>query len=424
MITGNSVFRTSLLTGLVLLATSAHAEENHKDFLVRFQAIQTSQPEEAVYVLEKRLRQYPLWHRGRLELARAYFLQGRYPEARAAVKTVVKEAELPDAVKKNVLVFYKKVLEAESKSIVQASQDALAWDFSGKLSIGAGFDSNANTGPADQDIGLDGIRLKNSATEQDDSFSSGQAEFSAEKVLSEHANKYAGGYLKWDNRATVFNRDYQDTKGVSLTGGRLNSRLSYNLTPVWQLGAEAELQKLKYAGDRINYTTLAPWIRWREGRHQVKVNLKLRKRHYTTGLSSKNGHFISPSVQYFVRINPELFASSELGYAIADYNGPQYDYYAVQSDNRLYYLLNSDVLLWGQYRYRSRDYNDAAYSLYKFARDEDYHTFRAGIRYRLSPTLDIDFSVAHFENDANQKLYQYERQQAELKLTWLFPGAK
>lgn len=419
----NSVVKKWLLAGLTTLSVSALADDAHKDFLNHIESVRQSDMNRATHLLEERLKSFPEWHLGRLELARLYYQQDRFSESRSAVKMVVKEAELPDAVKKNILAFYKKVLEEEKKS--QDGRSNSDWLFEGKLLLGGGYDTNANTGPADQDIGLERYRLKKSATGQEDSFFTSQLALAVNKGFPGLSDNEGVGYTEWSSGLHLFSREYQETNEVSLLGAKLSSELTHRFTPGLKAGIEAELQRIDYAGDNIRYLALEPGLYWNHEKHKVRLGYLFRDRYYFDSQQSrKNGHYHSPSIRYSYRFAPELLASSELSYINTDYSGPQYNYHAIQTDNRLYYLLQDNLMLWGQARYRFRDYNDAEYSLYKTSRDERYLTLRLGAKYQISPDLETELIWAQYHNDANQKLYEYKRQQVEFKLTWKFLGAQ
>lgn len=420
--------RHSLLAGMLALAPLALAapssSEPQRD-LSRLLTEAHQHPSQAIQQLEQQLAADPHWHRARLELARLYYRQQQYPAARQAVKQVVSNTELPATVRKNVLTFYRKILQAEqAQQTHQASVDyAQHWQLGGQLSLASGYDSNANTGPEHQDIGLRTLRLKPGALQRSDHYLSSQLLLRAGRSLSA-ADIAPGtaGHLRWRNRLHLSKRQYQQQRRADIRTLQLVSSLHYQLDAQWQLSGELQLSHLTEGRNSdINYAGLKPTLQWQQGPHQVRLSALHKDRNYLASRArAKDGPVQELALRY--SFQPGRQWRLQLGGRLidTDYQGQRHSYHAREADARLNYRYSAQLALWSQLRYRSSHYQAAEAPLYPDARDENNLSLRAGARYRLSEDLSLGLTLSSYRNQANHKLHDYNRQLAELRLNWQF----
>lgn len=392
----------------------------HQQFLTAVLVEFERQPEQAIDELRQHLEDFPGWYRGRLELARLYFRHGNYPAARSNVKQVVQQVTLPPKVKRNVLVFYRQILDAERHNTQQMKPvSEKHWLVSGRLGIAYGYDSNANTGPEDQDIGVTNLRLSLDALEKSDQYRALQLALRADRRFSLGSGE---GNLQWRNRLYLFDRHYRHQKRANLSSYRLYSGASWNLPTGIQVATRLRLQQLHYDVDsRINQVGLEPGLTWVDGAHSVRAHYLYSQRRYRGDASrEKNGHLQELGIRYGYRFDNSWQAKLGGRLIETDTRSERHSYQAWEVEGQLSYQTRSDLMLWTQLRYRNTDYQAPEKPYYDDARSEQYLTARAGMRYKVTPDLSLDLVLSGYRNHANHKLHDYERKQAELRLSWLF----
>lgn len=420
--------RHSLLTGMLALtpvtqaAPAGHASQPDLSSLLT-QARQ--HPARAITQLEHQLATRPGWHRGRLELARLYYRQQQYPAARRAVKQVVSSAKLPITVRKNVLTFYRKILQAEQvQQNRQASTDyAQHWQLGGQLSLGSGYDSNANTGPEDRDIGLRTLRLKPGALQRSDHYLNSQLVLRADRSLSAaDIAPRTTGHLRWRNRLNLSKRQYQQQRRADIRSVQLVSSLHYQLTPQWTLASRLHLSHLTEGrASDINYAGLEPALQWQQGQHRASLSVLHKDRNYLASKArAKDGPLQELALRYDYQPDRQWRLQLSGRLIDTDYRGKRHSYHAREAQVRLNYRYSAQLALWSQLRYRSSHYQAAEAPLYPDARDENNLSLRAGARYRLNEDLSLGLTLSGYRNQANHKLHDYNRQLAELRLNWQF----
>lgn len=411
-----------LFAGMIPSANAAQSSSNHTAYLETLLGQAEKQPEKAIHSLRQRLQAYPQWHRGRLELARLYFNEGHYQAARKNVKKVVQKAPLPAPVKKNILAFYRQILIAEREQ-PEPQKRSPDWLLGGKLSAAYGYDSNANTGPEDQDIGISNVRLKTSALGQSDQYHTTQLLLRADRSLSDSVQKPAQpGFIRWRNRFSLFERNYTQQDSADIRSLQLISGLSYQLTSDWKIGNRLRLSRLSYGTETdINYAGLEPFAQWHQGKHRVRMHTFYNHRNYLASeADKKDGKVLELGLRYEYRPNRQGRLQLGTRWYDADYQDDRYSYQAWETEGQFNYRMTRALSFWSQVRYRHREYQAPETPHYNDARDDRYLTVRLGSRYRLSPDVALELAISGYRNKANHKLHEYNRRQAELKLSWQF----
>jgi len=408
------IYSCLLLLGTTLPLAAAPAQQ-HERWQNRLEAQQLA-PVQAIRLYQRRLQQFPDWHRGRLELARLYYRTGKFTAARKQVRQVVKEAELPPVVQKNVLGFYRRILLAENSPRPATKTASRKWRSSALFSMGPGYDSNANTGPEDQDIGLRTVRLKADAIERSDHYVSTQLQLNVARIVAPQ--------LQWQNQFSLFDRRYQQLSTSDSTQLRLGSQLKYQLSPQWQLGGRILLSHRDYGnGTRINSPILEPFTDWRQGDHRLRLYLQHEPRRYQLNPGpDRDSQLNEVGLHYRYRFDSQWTARLSARYYRIDDDDHRYDYDASEGAIALNYAASNKLDINGQIRLRQSDYAQPEAPLYSDARSERYTTLRLGLRYQLSDDLAVALRLTHYDNDANHQLHDYQRQQADFRLSWNFQG--
>ncbi|MCV6589813.1 MAG: MipA/OmpV family protein [Marinobacterium sp.] len=383
--------------------------ENHGQWLKQLLPAAQESPALAISQLIQRLQDYPDWHRGRLELARLYYRSGHYRAARKSVRKVVETAELPPPVQRNVLAFYRQILQAEQASRKTSRN---RWQVGGQFSLIPGYDSNANTGPEDQDIGVNNIQLKHSALARSDHYQTSQ--------LQLYSRYQPSSQLRWLAQIQAFRRDYQHYDDADLTSLQLMAGPDYRLNDNWILSTRFQFNRVSYDQTTVNYSSLEPGLRWQQGAHLWQLHARYQDRNYLARRqSNQDGYTQELGLRYHWRQKPWQL---QLGLRLLEgnYNDDRYSYQAREVEGQLRYRLTPDFSLRAQARYRYSDYDAAEKPLYNDNRKEGYLTLRLAGRYQITPSLALELVLSDYDNRANHALHDYDRQQAELALRWQF----
>ncbi|SEI64508.1 hypothetical protein SAMN05421831_10674 [Allopseudospirillum japonicum] len=414
MITATSIMtkkrlHTWLLTGCLACTDpglQAHAQ-THAEFLQALTPLLIDQPLKARTLLQQRLQAYPNWQRGRLEAARLDYQLGDYQAAAAKVAQVLQE-DLPAQVRRNVELFDHKIQQA----LLVPPQ---YWSWRGRFMLGGGWDSNANTGPTGTDIGVSEVKLKSSATQSQDEYTLAQISLDIERPLGEVTQR-----LQWNNQLNLFTRNYSQQTDVNISSFRWRTGIEKQQA-AWHYGADIELQYLKYGNQDIRYIEIHPFVGWQQAAHKIELKTQLSQRNYLNqGVLGKDGYIRSYTLEYQYAWSKNWLMKGEFTWNDAQYQDLRYAYQAWELDYRVLYSYQNYLNLWSQVRYRNSHYQAPEYPLYDDERREDYWTWRLGAQYKLTPSVDIEVIWSNYWNQANHLLHDYQRQQVEARLAWLF----
>jgi len=185
-------------------------------------AVDLGRAGEGVLSLERYVLEYPDDVRARLELARAYFQAGDNVRAREEFEAVAKQAPPPD-----VQAGIDRYLAA-----LDAREGRYRTRHTGYLEIGGGYDSNANAGVAQADIGLPvlgAVTVADLGVQKSSAFGwlggAGRIDHPVAPGWVVNASGYANGMLYTD--ASEFNLG---TFGASLGATRSTAGNFYSLT--------------------------------------------------------------------------------------------------------------------------------------------------------------------------------------------------
>lgn len=226
---------------------SARAGEPDYDYLLAIAALDSGKPSEAIFALERFLLQNPNHGPARLELARAYYMQGDIKSSRLEFD-IVKRHQIPSQVNEAIQNYL------SAMNAIAANDDTRV---RGYVEFGGGHDSNANSATSATQVAIPifggAIATLDSASRgHSDNFLVGGGGISIRQPLSPEwaLNSSASFNQRLYNNATEFNLGNIDASaGLTRTLG------------VEQLTAAVQYQKIYVDGSsyRQTYGGLGQW---------------------------------------------------------------------------------------------------------------------------------------------------------------------
>lgn len=206
--------------------------------------------EAAIGVYERLLIQHPDTPRLQLELAALYFRLGSYPQAKALFTRVLERADTPDSVKMKVEGYLRSIDVTYRKRS----------GFSGKLTLGGRWESNANAAPDMGTVSLNGLDFLLSPESRAQADTSGQIGLNLRYRLpiSRHGDtldaSFGASASAYDELDRLDSRVAELRVGPDISLNRLgvrDARLSFNV-----IGAQTWLGGRRYMqseGAAISY---------------------------------------------------------------------------------------------------------------------------------------------------------------------------
>src|SRR5712691_6667742 len=141
---------------------SARAGDPEFDYLLGLAALDSGDPERAVFALERVLAVQPNNHLARAEIARAYLAMGERDTARREFETVRKQP-IPESAKATIDRFLSAIAAGDTTQLT------------GFVEFGLGYDSNVNSATAGSQIAVPAlggiiVTLNQSSTQRHDYF--------------------------------------------------------------------------------------------------------------------------------------------------------------------------------------------------------------------------------------------------------------
>ncbi|MDH3671284.1 MAG: tetratricopeptide repeat protein [Gammaproteobacteria bacterium] len=388
------------------LAESRAAEEAGDpefDFLYALAAIEVGHPERAVFALERVLFLHPQNDRVRLELARAQFLLGNYPEARIQFELVLTHRP-PTAVREQIKLFLAKIRQQEK---------ALQSRFHAYAQIDAGTDSNVNgatTATAVDTPALGPIRLDPASQELDDNFT--EIELGGEGVRPLSKKKVLFGKVSFNTRTNA-DHDEFDTDTLGLRGGIsiLGKR------SVFRVPLQYEQLKLDGRDFRQYLISGLEWERPIRGANSIAVFGQLGTIQYdeqdfrdvdlTLIGGSWNHRFEQTNrrVRFGVYLGDEA-ADNDEPFVFKEHNGR--DYFGLYGDFQWNMTPRTAFLVGGNLQSIE---HDAQHPVFGQVRDDDFFQLSAEWTWQWRPKWTINIELSYYKNDSNLELFSYDRTQ-------------
>lgn len=373
------------------------------DFLFALAALAVGHPERAVFALERVLFLHPQNDRVRLELARAQFLLGNYPEARTQFELVLTHRP-PTNVRDQVKLFLAKIREQEK---------AVRPSFHVYANINAGHDTNVNSATADSAVSvpaLGQVLLDENSQELEDDFV--ELEIGGEVLRPISKKKILFGKVSFSTRDNS-DTDEFDTDILGLRGG-----ISFvGKNSILRVPLQFEQLNLDGEDFRQLFITGIEWERplTRMDRLAVfgqlgsieypdedfrDVDLVLLGTAWTHNFGQAN-RLISLGIYFGDEKagsdDPDVFRE----HWGRDYTGVYGRFNWNFTPRQTFYLSASFQTI----------EHDAPDPVFGDVRDEDLAQITAGWRWQWQPKWTINVELSHYNNDSNLELYSYERTQ-------------
>lgn len=375
------------------------------DFAFGLAAMQVGHAEQAMFAFERVLLQFPENDRVRLELARAHFMLGNFPEARTQFEIVLTHKP-PENVRERVQLFLAKIREQEA---------AVRSVFHGYIVLRGGHDTNVSAATADTQVqvpALGLVTLAENAVELAGNFA--ELELAGEALRPISKKKALFGKVTAIVRDNFdvdgdFNEEFdQDTLqlrgGISFLGKKSIFRLPIQYEHL-RLGGEefrnlvlvaAEWERVFTEARRLTLFGQLGAVRYPDQSFR-DVDLGVLGLAWTQRFSRQQ---ISIGVYYgaeeAVEDTPEAEANSR------SYPG-LYGAYQWNITPRHLLYLNGNVQLIE---------HKEPQPVFDEKRDETFTEVRLGWSWRFRPKWTINTELKYTNNDSNLELFSYDRAQA------------
>lgn len=390
----------------------ARAGEPAFDYLLGIAALDSGNPVQAVFALERVLDIEPDNGPAGAELARAYAAVGELEDARRQLAKVKRQA-LPADVRQNI----DRVMSA-----VEARIDATTTRFRPFVFMGLGYDSNVNNATEDNQVAapaLGGLvfTLDENSQETDSAIWDLAAGFSFSSPLRPDLYLYGGA--RYDFRLAVEESDFTTKVANGSLGMRmLHEKDAYSLTVQGERffvdGASA------LAGDRDLIGLTGQWQHTLDQRNQLTAFLQAAiiefpeqeirdVNRYSGGVGW--GHSFgtatdSPVAYGSVYGGTEDPDDDTLGEHIGR------DFVGVRVGAQ--YLFRPRMIAFGSFTYQYSDY-DAADPTFLEVRQDDYFDVGVGVRYQHDRNWSLTPTVRYSSSDSTLVINDYDR--VEVMLT-------
>ncbi|MEA1915225.1 MAG: tetratricopeptide repeat protein [Campylobacterota bacterium] len=370
-----------------------NATNNQSLYLLGLSAHQLGKIDEAIFFYEKLLKDDPQAHRVRLDLAKCYYEKNDLAKTKELL-ILVQSSNPPQNVQDNIDQFLHQINQKQEQK------------FAALFNVGYVYDSNANVGPQDENDPLLRGAIFDKAT-SDTVFKYG--------VNMHHT--YKNDVLLWRNSFGVNVNDYQGLDSLDSMSGYFSSALLFkdnSLSYVVPLVLNA--MKIGHE-DRYysRYIALMPKLSYQYSKKSsVDLKLLLREKNYYKNSNRKmNSLGLSPSHRYLL----DQSSYVDLGFDYLRENSKIQSYSNVQKGVNVRYFkaftksLNASI----HTAYLRTDYES---DLNRFDRQ---YTAYANLSYALAKfnTYAV-LSVLSIKNRSNLAIFDYERIQTGLNLTYKF----
>lgn len=389
-----------------------HAGDPRFDFYYGIAAVETDRLSEGVFALERVLIAQPGSDRARLELARAYFLQGNDRRARREFRTV--RAHDPPA---DVDAQIERYLLA-----IQRRADQYETTFSGYVELGGGYDSNVNSATAEESVDtiLGPVGLSRDSQETSDSFGrfEGRARVSHPVAPDVNLIGELGGRGRFYTDEDQFNTGTLD--------GRLGALLRRS---DWQLQGTVNVGRFYLDGDAYRDQTgvNGSYRLSLSDRSTASLSLDVVDFEYDTrevldstlwliggGLTHSLQSDLRPTLSARVFFGAEEADDGDSTRAQAD---AERDIVGVQGGLRMW--LNPEWTFRGSAEARLSEYEEPG-SLFSEARDEEYYGLDLALDWRPDARWRIGPHLRYSSNQSNNNLYEYDRTEFQVRARYDF----
>lgn len=389
-----------------------HAGAPRFDFYYGIAAVETDRLNEGIFALERVLIAQPGSDRARLELARAYFLQGDDRRARREFRTV--QAHNPPA---DVEAQIDRYLLA-----IQRRADRYETTVSGYVELGGGYDSNVNSATVEDSVDtiLGPVTLSSASQETSDSFGRLEARARVSHPVAPDVNLIGevGGRGRFYTDEDQFNTGTVD--------GRFGALLRRS---DWQLQGMVNAGRFYLDGEgyRDQAGINATYRLSLSDRSAADLSLDVVDFEYDTrevldstlwliggGLTHSLQSDLRPTFSTRVFFGAEQADDEDSIQAQAD---AERDIVGVQGGLRMW--LGPEWTFRGSAEARLSEYEEPGL-FFSEARDEEYYRLDLAFDWRPSARWRIGPHLRYSSNQSNNELYEYDRTEFQIRARYDF----
>ena len=381
---------------LLLPQEPARAGDPEFDYLLGISALDSGEPERAVFALERVLAVQPANHVARAEIARAYLALGEREAARREFETVRRQ-QIPEDAKATVDRYLSAIAAADVTQI------------SGYIEAGVGYDTNTNSATSTSQIALPGLgiiaTLTPGSTSQADMFGSLAGGINVTRKLSP-----AWAIVGAASASGKFNQDDTQFDTLNLDGsvGARWIRAKEAIT----VGAQAQNFEVDYDRFRETRGLVAQWQHNYSEHRQATVYGQFSELSYPTQ-SIRDAKRSVLGVAYGQVLpgaySPVVFGSAYIGREREDADGVPHlghDLAGIRLGGRL--RLATGWAAFANAAYENRDYGGPE-PLFGVTREDRQYDVAVGVTYLLRPATTLVGQIAHTRNDSNIAINDFDR---------------
>jgi hypothetical protein len=382
------------------------------DFYFGIAAIDAGHPGEGVLALERYLLNFPDNVSARLQVGRGYFVLGDDAQARVEFEALRKLDPPPD-----VVAAIDRFLDAIRLRETRYSMSSGAF-----VEVGAGYDSNANAGPATATIFVPGFGMQplNPESRQISSpaasvAAGGYVSYPVQPGVTLFANGQASRTFDWQPDARQYGLgNYAATAGVAVVKGKDSYRLGVNYGVI-TVGAEYYSSALGGAVE---------WQHQFDDVQSLTLGAQAARLDYNSDNSPRDADFWGVTAVYRRLFNYAWQPILLLGVNAGDqHSRTGYAELVPRSRGASVAVTFTPAEKWGGqlgYTYQQSDYHGPDFFAYPDSRHDKYHAFNAALTYLYSRAVSLRAEVVLARNRSNAEAYAFPREVYALKVRYEF----
>ncbi len=239
----------------------------------------------AIAELKQLVDEQPHWSSGHLELAVNYFKLNNLQQAKYHIKAVIADDNLTQesrVIAESLLSLINEANEDSRSADLNAHKAVKAhvWPFS--FSLGGGYDSNANIGPDDAELDVEGFSLVPDALQTSDEFLQINASMGhSYRRLKPLDWGVDGLRFSWHSRLSLYAKEYRNLERYDLSYAVINSGPQFYQAKAWQIYLPLQYLSVNYGGDKlVDYVEFNPFYSFFYGADSLSFKLGLTNKSY------------------------------------------------------------------------------------------------------------------------------------------------
>lgn len=369
------------------------------DYLLGIAALDSGLPGPAVFALERVLALDPENDLARAEIARAYYQLSEYETAEREFETVRRSSALPAAARPTIDEYLTRIARA---------RDRFGPTVTGFLSLGAGYDTNVNSGTSESQVtipflGQQPIQLVDDARETSSPYTLIAGGVNVTKPIADGVAVLGGARGYWRNNASPFStQDAYVYGGVGVERGRHG----------FVVAAQGETFRVDAEALRNTFGGFAQWSTTLAENHRVTLAGQINRLEYPD-FGNRDATRYSVSLGYA----GVLDGPREPGVFAGVYGGtederedefPQFghDFYGARAGASI--ALLPRLRTFGSLAVEQRNYGGRD-TFFEVQRDDTQYSVTGGFVYQLYRNWQVRPNMAYFRNESNVPLNDFSR---------------